>query len=64
MKILSGGQKISNYVSILAHWDQVIFKETKSSMYALNYRTNASVFFKWLDLDLSEHFNLIKSVNE
>lgn len=60
LSMSGGGERMNNYVSLLAEQYQSDFKGTYENKYALNYRTNANLF-KWLDFDLSGTFQLYKS---
>jgi TonB-linked SusC/RagA family outer membrane protein len=52
LSLSGGGRNFSQLVSLLAEQDQSNYQGTNNNKYALNYRTNASIF-KWLDFSLS-----------
>lgn len=55
LSISGGGKNVNSFVSMLAEQDQSNFTGTHNNKYAINYRTNASVF-KWLDAFISSTY--------
>ncbi|WP_162558745.1 SusC/RagA family TonB-linked outer membrane protein [Robertkochia solimangrovi] len=52
LSLSGGGERMSNFLSLMYEENQSNYKETYSKEYMVNYRTNAAVF-KWLDLNVS-----------
>ncbi|MBC7886476.1 MAG: SusC/RagA family TonB-linked outer membrane protein [Ferruginibacter sp.] len=61
LSLSGGGERMTNFLTMMAEQTQSHFKESKNQRYVLGYRTNANLF-PWLDFDLSGNFQYQKNV--